>query len=153
MEEFDRFDTLLLREMQRDARQTSDALADIVGLSPTAVQRRLKRLRHSGVIEKEVAILDPEEAGGWLTLIVEIEIERGSADILDGFKRRMRKTPEVQQCYYVAGDCDFILIVTARTMADYETFTRRVFFDDLNVRKFKTIVVMDVAKLGLELPV
>ncbi|TIO55284.1 MAG: Lrp/AsnC family transcriptional regulator, partial [Mesorhizobium sp.] len=61
--------------------------------------------------------------------------------------------PEVQQCYYVTGEADFILVVTVATMADYEALTRRLFFENNNVRRFRTFVAMDRVKVGLEVPV
>lgn len=64
----------------------------------------------------------------------------------------MRQSPEVQQCYYVTGSADFMLVVTAPDMATYEDFTRRKFFDNPNIRGFRTSVVMDRVKVGLDVP-
>ncbi|TGR95743.1 Lrp/AsnC family transcriptional regulator, partial [Mesorhizobium sp. M2E.F.Ca.ET.209.01.1.1] len=63
------------------------------------------------------------------------------------------EVPQVQQCYYVTGEADFILVVTVATMADYETLTRRLFFANNNVKRFRTFVAMDRVKVGLEVPV
>lgn len=153
MSDLDAFDLALLRCLQQDCRRTSESLAAEVGLSATACQRRLKRLRRSEVIAKEVAVLAPDALGGRMTLIVQVVLARGRADIVDAFKRQVRVQPEIQQCYYVTGDCDFVLIVTAKDIADYETFTRRVFFENPNIQKFHTMVAMENVKLGLEVPV
>ena len=72
---------------------------------------------------------------------------------MDAFKRSMRDTPEVMLCFYVTGEIDFVLVVTAKTMRDYEDFTRRFFFDNPNVRRFNTRVVMDRVKFGLAVPI
>lgn len=152
MVELDNFDLHLLRLVQGDARLTSDRLAAEVGLSPAAVQRRLKRLRDLGVIAATVAVLSPDAVGRPMSFLVEVQLERERGDLLDAFKRQIRGTPEVQQCWYVTGDADFVLVVTARDMADYEAFIRRVFFDNPNIRRFKTAVVMDRVKTGLDLP-
>ena len=148
----DPIDIAILRHLQRTTRKTSEAIAEAVGLSPSACQRRIKRLRQCGAIASEIAVLDPEVAGARLTLIVEVVLARGRADIIDRFKRAVREMPEVQQCYYVTGDVDFILVVTAKDMSDYEGLTRRLFFDNPDILKFQTIVVMDTVKLGLEIP-
>ena len=74
-------------------------------------------------------------------------------DLIDDFKRRMAAQPEVQQCYYVSGECDFFLVVTAEDLADYERLTRRLFFGVDNIRKFRTTFVLDPVKVGLQLPI
>lgn len=152
MDDLDHFDVALLNQLQRDNRQTSEALAAEVGLSPTACQRRMKRLREAGTIRADVAVLDPARVGRRATFIVQVDLARGRADIIDGFKRDMQKIPEVQQCYYVTGESDFIVIIVAEDIAHYEALTRRIFFDNPDIRKFHTQVVMDSVKLGLTVP-
>ena len=151
--DLDAFDTGLLALVQEDARRSTEALAAEVGLSAAAVQRRLKRLREEGVIAATVAVLAPEAVDRPMTFVVEVSMERERADLMDAFKRQVRTTPEVQQCYYVTGDTDFLMVVTARDMADYEAFTRRAFFGNPNIRRFRTSVVMDRVKVGLSVPV
>ena len=152
MDELDEFDVALLNALQQDNRQTSEMLAIAVGLSPTACQRRMKRLREAGYIVADVSILDPAKAGRRTTFIVQVDLARGRADIIDGFKRDMQKIPEVQQCYYVTGESDFILIVVAEDLAHYEQLTRRLFYNNNVIHKFHTQVVMDSVKLGLTIP-
>ena len=125
-------------------------MADATGLSAATVQRRVKRLREASVIERETAVLDPASLGWAMTFLVLVEMERERIDVLDAFRRRMRSEPQVQQCYYITGDADFALICLARDMADYEQLTRRLFFDDMNVRRFRTSVVMERSKVGLD---
>lgn len=153
MTRFDAFDVKLLKIVQYDNRLTADALSERVGLSPSACQRRLKRLRDEGVIEADISVISPEAVGRQLTMIVEVTLERERPDIMDEFKRSMIATPEVMQCYYVTGDTDFILILTARDMKHYEQFTKRFFFDNPNIRRFHTLVVMDRVKTSLYVPV
>ena len=152
MIDLDDFDTALLRELQRNNRVTSEVLAERVGLSPTACQRRVKRLRETGAIRAEVAVVASDAAARRITLIVEIELERGRADIVDNFKREVQSIPEIQQCYYVTGKADFVLVMTARDMEEYEQLTRKIFFGNPNIQHFTTIVVMDSVKVGLEVP-
>jgi Lrp/AsnC family leucine-responsive transcriptional regulator len=148
----DSFDRTILTCLQANSRMTAEALSAEVGLSPAACQKRVKRLRDRGVIEREIAVLSPRAVARGLTLIVEVTLERERAEILDAFKRRMRAAPEVMQCYYVTGSADFILILTARDMSDYEDFTRRHFFAESAVSRFNTNVVMDRVKVGLSVP-
>jgi Lrp/AsnC family leucine-responsive transcriptional regulator len=149
--ELDDFDRRLLDALQADNRRTGEELAAIVGLSPAACLRRVQRLRDEKVIERDVSILAPEALGRRLTMVVLVTLERESPDVVDGFKRAMRQAPEVMQCYYVTGAADFVLILTADDMADYEGFTRRYLFER-NVRRFETMAVMDRVKTGSAIP-
>ncbi|MCR9221873.1 MAG: Lrp/AsnC family transcriptional regulator [Alphaproteobacteria bacterium] len=152
MRRLDPFDTALLAALQRNARQTADALSAAVGLSPAACQKRVKRLRDDGVIEREVAVLDPRAVGRRITVIVEVSLERERIEFLDAFKRRMLQAEEVMQCYYVTGESDFVMILTVPDMSAYEAFTRRHFFAEANVSRFRTQIVMDRVKVGLSVP-
>lgn len=151
--ELDSFDRKLLRAVQANNQLNADALGDAVGLSASACLRRLRRLREAGVIELEVAVVAPETLGRALMMVVEVMLEREQPDLMDAFKRSMRATPEVMLCLYVTGEIDFVLVVTAKSMREYEDFTRRFFFENPNVRRFNTRVVMDRVKFGLSVPI
>ncbi|MFA3919961.1 Lrp/AsnC family transcriptional regulator [Ruegeria hyattellae] len=151
--ELDDADTTILRTLQKDCRIGLEKLAQECSLSVPSVQRRLKRLRDSGLILKEVAVLDPSRFDYKMTFIVLVELDRESLQQLDVFRKRARNEPQVQQCYYVTGDADFILVCVARDMHDFEDLTHRLFFDNSNVRRFRTSVAMDRTKIGLELPI
>lgn len=143
-------DLEILRLVQTNARLTADAISQDVGLSPPAIQKRLGKLRASGVIEREIAVLSPAKLGRALTIIVEVILERESRAQLDAFKRKMRSAPCVQQCYYTTGEADFMLILTVRDIDEYEEFTQAYFFDESNISRFKTAVVMDRVKVSLD---
>ncbi|ANN21230.1 Lrp/AsnC family transcriptional regulator [Amycolatopsis orientalis] len=150
--DLDRLDVAILSCLQADARTIAESIGAKVGLSAAAVQRRIKRLRETGVIEREVAVLSPQALGLTMTFVVMVEMERESLAVLDGFRRQVLADDNVQQCYYVTGNADFVLVVTCRDMAGFEAFTRRMFFDNPNVRHFTTSVAMDRVKTGLTLP-
>lgn len=149
----DSFDRKILKIMQTSNRTTSEQIAEQVGLSPAAVQRRVKRMREQQIISTDVSVVNAKALGRNMTLIVQVSLERERADLIDLFKKEMRKREEVQQCYYVTGSADFMLVVTAHDMEEYEQFTREAFFDNTNVRSFQTHVVMDPVKVGLTVPV
>lgn len=151
--ELDQLDRKILDAVQRNNRGTADALSSLVGLSPTAVQRRLAKLRQAGVIERDVSILSPAAVGRPLLMLVSVTLERERADIIDRFKKAIRATPEIMSGYYVTGDSDFVLIISARDMEDYEAFTRRFFYQNADIKGFKTTVVMDRVKASFILPV
>ena len=149
----DDFDRQILRRVHADARATGEGIGADIGLSAAAVQRRLKRLRQLGVITAEIALLDPAAVGQAMAFVVSVEMERERADVLDAFRRAARADPNVQQCYYVTGAADFVLMVTTRDMADFEAFSRRLLFDNENIRRLTTNVVMARDKVGLAVPV
>jgi Lrp/AsnC family leucine-responsive transcriptional regulator len=132
----DAIDRKILHHVQRNALLTSAELSDLVGLSPTSVQRRLHRLRRDKVIEADVSIVAPGAVDRPLTLLVAVELARERADIIDRFKRAVRDCAEVMSAYYVTGETDFILIVSARDMADYEAFTREFFYNNPDIKGF-----------------
>ena len=150
--DLDSHDVTLLRLLPADADRRLDALAAATGLSPATVQRRLKRLRAEGVVERTVALLDPARLGAPMTFLVQVELEREQADGIDAFARAARAEPMVQQCWYVTGEADFVLVVLAADMAAFEALARRLFFDDANVRRFRTSVAMRAVKRGLDVP-
>jgi Lrp/AsnC family leucine-responsive transcriptional regulator len=151
--ELDEKDVRILEIVQKNNRLTSEVIARKAGLSAAACQRRLKRLRSTGVIEADVSIVSTKAVGRHMQMIVLVTLERERADIIDRFKRAVRLTPEVMHGFYVTGETDFVLYVTARDMQDYEQFTRRFFYENPDIKGFKTIVVMDRIKVGFALPI
>jgi len=149
----DSFDQRILQRVQIDNKTSTEEIGAEIGLSATAIQRRLKRLRDDGVIQSEAAIIDPDKLGRPMTVIIEVAMERERADLMDEFKRNMLNTAEVQQCYYVTGAADFILILTMSDMAEFDAFSRREFFGNPNIRRFDTRVVIDRVKVGLQVPI
>ena len=148
----DDFDRQILVILQNNSRITTEELGGRIGLSATACQRRLKNLRHSGVIEKEIAIINGVSLGGYVTVIVNLEMKQGGVKTMDDFKRKMRLHPQVQQCYYTTGDVDFICIIIAETMQQFEQVTRKLFYSNQQILKYKSTVVMENIKVGLQIP-
>lgn len=151
--DLDDADLTILRTLQKDCRIGLEKLAQGCGLSVPSVQRRLKRLRESDLILKEVAVLNPARFDFRMTFIVLVELDRESLQQLDVFRKRAKAEPQVQQCYYVTGEADFILVCAAQDMQDFEALTHRLFFENSNVRRFRTSVAMDRTKIGLTLPI
>jgi Lrp/AsnC family leucine-responsive transcriptional regulator len=151
--ELDRLDLGLLKALQDNSRLSSSELAEIAGLSPTAVQRRLNKLRKNGAIQAEVSIISPEAVGRPLLMLVSVRLERERADIIDRFKSAIRDTREIMSGYYVTGEADFVLIVSAKSMEDYEAWSRRFFYENHDVKGFETMVVMDRVKASFALPI
>lgn len=151
--DLDRFDRLLLTLLQEDAGQTAERLADRVGLSPSAIQRRIRRLREQGVIVRDTAILDPKQVGSPALFIVALQVERERPEMLSHLREALAKESNVQQIFYVTGEADFILVVVARTTADFDEYMSGLVRAHPNIKRFTTSVVLNTVKQGLSLPV
>jgi len=149
MVELDRFDLAILEILQKDNKIPQRTIGETIGLSAPAVQRRIKRMEETGTIIANVAVVEPSHVRHVITVFVEVEMHSEFAATHDQTKKCFAEAPEVQQCYYVTGEVDFILLVVVRTMADYEAMTRRLFFANKNVKRFRSFVAMDRVKVGL----
>ncbi|WP_270087204.1 Lrp/AsnC family transcriptional regulator [Sphingobacterium sp. SYP-B4668] len=152
MEELDTFDLAILNLLQKDNMRAQRDIGEEIGLSAAAVQRRVKRLKETRVIQSNVAVIDRAKVGRPISLFVEVTLDNERIELIDEAKESFKNAPEVQQCYYVTGEVDFVLIVLVTTMHDYELLTRRLFFSNSNIRNFKTFVAMDIVKCGLSVP-
>lgn len=147
----DSFDIAILRILQSDATISHRLIGQDINLSAPSVQRRIKRMEQSGVIARQVAIIDPAKVGLPLTIVVEVEMKVETGGQIDDTKQAFLQAPQVQQCYYVTGETDFVLIVVVGDMAEYEKLTQELFFSNENIRKFKSFVVMDRTKAATAL--
>jgi DNA-binding Lrp family transcriptional regulator len=152
LKDLDQFDLAILEILQQDNSISQRVIGEQVNLSPAAVHRRIRRMREEGIIVGNHAVVDPARVGLPITIVVEVHVESERLDLLDATKRSFAADPQVQQCYYVTGEADFVLIVTVESMSEYEALTRRLFFENHNVKKFRTLVVMDRIKAGLAVP-
>ncbi|MET0311798.1 MAG: Lrp/AsnC family transcriptional regulator, partial [Burkholderiaceae bacterium] len=115
----DDYDRQLLALVQEDAAAPAEALARQVPLSPSAIQRRLKRLREKGFIERHAAVLDPDRVGGLTFFMAFLHVAHEHAPAANGLKEWIGRRREVQQAWYVTGDDDFVLLVCASGVQAY----------------------------------
>lgn len=154
LSDLDSQDLAILKILQQNNMTPQRTIGEMVNLSAAAVQRRISRLDKHGVIQGNVAILNAAAVGHPITVLVEVQIENERLDLLEASKASFAAAPEVQQCYYVTGETDFFLVVTFGSMKEYEQLTKRLFFENHNVKHFKSLVVMDriKASMALSLP-
>ncbi|WP_027156002.1 Lrp/AsnC family transcriptional regulator [Mesorhizobium sp. WSM2561] len=150
---YDRIDARILELVQKNNRLTSEVIGERVGLSATACQRRLKRLRAKGIIEADISIVSAKAVGRPIQMIVFVTLERERAEIIDRFKKDIKASPQIATGFYITGESDFLLYITARSMEDYEQFTRQFFYQNAHIKSLKTMVVVDRVKLGFGVPV
>ncbi|MGO2340526.1 MAG: Lrp/AsnC family transcriptional regulator [Psychrobacter sp.] len=147
----DDIDKTILNLLQDDATLPLKAVAERVHVSIATAQRRIQVLTSTGVITKQVAIVNPDKVGYGLTAIVMIEMERSNTSMQHRFERLMEAQPRVMSCYEVSGDFDFMLMVNAKNMSDYHQFTRNLLTYENNVRNFKSQFVMNFTKSGTKI--
>jgi Lrp/AsnC family transcriptional regulator, leucine-responsive regulatory protein len=152
--ELDATDRRLLELLQTDASLTNQALAEAAHTSPATALRRVRRLLDAGVIERQVALLNPDRLGRGLTALVEITLDRQGAEHLDAFEQRIAGDDEVQQLWRVSPGPDFVLVVHCADMAGYQALAQRLFTQDANVRNVKAYFALKRAKFEprLKLP-
>jgi Lrp/AsnC family leucine-responsive transcriptional regulator len=150
--ELDTYDRQLLNLVQVDAGRTADELAEHVGLSPSAIQRRLRRLRDEGVIQRDIAVAAPDLVGKPTFFVVALQVERERPEMLHALRKWLAEQAQIQQAYYITGEADFTLIVTASDTEAFDRFMIRLMAENGNVKRFTTNVVLSLVKRELAIP-
>ena len=144
--QLDRIDRALLRQLQRDARLTQEQLAEQVGLSASAVQRRLRRLEQLGVIRGYTATLDPAAIGLGLSAVISVRLEKHRAENLrsplDAFRAAVAGWPEVVECLALTGEMDYLLRVHVVDMEHYSRFVIETLLRHESVADLKSSFVL-----------
>ncbi|HWT51557.1 MAG TPA: Lrp/AsnC family transcriptional regulator [Caulobacter sp.] len=121
-------DRRLLRALQQDCSRSTAELAAVAGLSQPVCWRKLQRLRETGVIVRESAVLDREKLGFSVQVFALVKLTSVGRANLSDFSERIRAMPEVVECHVLMGAADFLLKVVAKDIHDYE----RIFFEQLS---------------------
>lgn len=138
----DDFDHRLLARVRRNNLEPARVIAEAVGLSGSAVLRRLRRLRAEGVIAADVSVIDPARVEPRIVLHVQVEVSTQDRKVVEAFQRALKASPEVQGAWDVTGETDHLLIVAVRSMAEYEAFGIRELAPEKGVRGFKSMIVI-----------
>jgi Lrp/AsnC family leucine-responsive transcriptional regulator len=154
---FDRLDRAILRQLQADGRATCEALGERIGLSASAVLRRIKKLEDGGAIERYVALLRPEALGLGLMAYVNVRLEKradhAKRNPMDEFRASVQAWPEVVECMALTGEMDFLLRLVVADMAAYARFMMDTLLKHPSVQDCKTSFVMDRVKSTTAVPV
>ena len=148
----DALDIRLLDCLQQDNLLTADALAERVGLSPSAIARRLRRLRKTGAIAADVAIVSDEAAGNPLFMLVQVQLERHALPDVAALRRRLAACDNVQLLLDVSGTIDIVLLVVARDLDAFNAFADEMLASDRSVRRYETSLVKSRRKTSLAIP-
>jgi Lrp/AsnC family leucine-responsive transcriptional regulator len=151
--ELGRIDRNILRHLQQNGRLTYAELARNVGLSATPCMERVKRLEKEGFIRGYSAILEPERVDSSLVVFVMIKVARSSPDVFVEFEDAVRSLPEVQECYLVSGNFDFLLKARVKDMTAYRDFYGNKLLSFPNVQDSVSYTAMEQVKDTLTIPV
>ncbi len=153
----DKLDRAILRILQQSGRETYDAIGAKVGLSASAVLRRVKHLEEVGVIDRYVALVKPEVVGLGLTAYLNVRLEKHTEthkrNPMDLFRASVQAWPEVVECAALTGEMDYLLRVVVQDMAHYSRFIMDTLLKHPSVQDCKTSFVLDRVKATTALPV
>lgn len=153
----DKLDKGILRLLQENGRETYDVIGERVGLSSSAVLRRVKRLEEAGVIDHYVALVRPEAVGLGLTAYLNVRLEkhteRHKRNPMDLFRASVQTWPEVVECAALTGEMDYLLRVVVQDMAHYSRFIMDTLLKHPSVQDCKTSFVLDRVKATTAVPV
>ncbi len=148
-----RIDCKILRELQCDGRMTYSELARRVGLTTTPCMERVKKLEKSGVIQGFTATLDPSALGAGLVVFVQIRLSRTSQSIFAEFKVAARALVEVQECYLVSGNFDYLIKARVADMGAYRDFLGETLLTLPGVQESTSYVVMEEVKESMHIQI
>ncbi len=146
MESLDKVDLQILRTLQENARLTTKELASRVSLSSTPVFERLKRLESNGYIEKYIAVLNADKLNQGFIVFCHVKMSKLNKDIAKDFTERVKRIPEVTECYNVSGHYDYMLKIHAPNMKYYQEFVLNVLGTIDNLSSLESTFVMDTIK-------
>ena len=145
-------DRLILRELQRDSRLTTQQLAQKVGMSSSACWRRVKALEESGVIDRYAVLVNPRKAGFSLSSMTLVSLARHEQKNVDKFIREVERHPEVLECFATSGEADFHLRVVVEDMDSYNRFLDDFIFRLPGVSQVRSNIVLKEIKADTALP-
>jgi Lrp/AsnC family transcriptional regulator, leucine-responsive regulatory protein len=152
----DKLDKAILRRLQENGRETYDLIGAQVGLSSSAVLRRVKRLEEAGVIDRYVALVKPEAVGLGLTAYLNVRLEKHTEthkrNPMDLFRASVQTWPEVVECLSLTGEMDYLLRVVVQDMAHYSRFIMDTLLKHPSVQDCKTSFVLDRVKATTAVP-
>jgi Lrp/AsnC family transcriptional regulator, leucine-responsive regulatory protein len=150
--ELDAIDYLLLTALQRDARLTNTELARRVKLSPAGLQRRLKKLEDSGLIDRYVALLNREAVGLDMLCFVQVTLQRHQPELIQQFRALLQDVPEVLECHHITGEYDYLLKVVVRNRHHLEHFLVEILTPAPGMDKIRTSLVLSEIKMSTAVP-
>jgi Lrp/AsnC family transcriptional regulator, leucine-responsive regulatory protein len=149
----DRYHLALLAELQRDARQTVQQLAQAVGLSASPCWKRIKEMEAAGVIRGYTAVVDAEQLGLGLRVFVDFHMGQHSEATVRRFEQAVAAVPQIVHCHSTTGESDYSLTVLAQDIKAYEQFLQGVLLKLPGITQVRTRIALKEIKSDTRLPV
>jgi Lrp/AsnC family transcriptional regulator len=146
-------DRRLLDELQRDATRNQAELAEISGMSRTSCWRRIRDFEETGVIERQVALLNPKAVGLNIQVLLLVTMTEHTDENRESFEHHVSLLPEVTECFSVSGDRDYLLQVVAEDMERYNQFLNGEILRHAAVRSASSTFVLRRVKYSTALPI
>ncbi len=147
-----RTDHLLLDALQSDATRSQSELAEIAGMSRSSVWRRIRDFEESGLITGQVALLNPQQAGFQIQVLLAVAMTEHTDENRQDFERHVALLPEVTECFSVSGERDYVLHVVVRDMDAYNQFLNAQVLKHSAVRSASSTFVLRRVKYTTVLP-
>lgn len=148
-----RSDSRLLDELQRDNTRNQSDLAELAGMSRSSASRRIREFEEQGLIERQVALLDPRMAGFNIQVLLSVSMTEHTDENRLAFENHVNRLDEVTECFTVAGDRDYVLHVFAHDMESYTEFLNQEILKHPAVRSAGSTFVLRRVKYTTRLPV
>ena len=145
-------DIRLLNALQQDATRSQSELAEIAGMSRTSCWRRIRDFEESGLIAGQVAVLDPQQAGFHILVLLAVAMTEHTDENRQSFERHVALLPEVTECFSVSGERDYVLYVVVRDMEDYNRFLNSQILKHPAVRSASSTFALRRVKYTTQLP-
>ena len=150
--ELDQFDRKILAALQENNQASAHVLAETIPLSPSAILRRIRGFRHSGVIAADVSILNPDMLGGRLSVLFLLQLESHDPAALEGLRTLLIETPQVQTCLAITGGNDMMCLATFRNMAEFNAFADKQIGPHPMVKRYEASLVKRRVKTSMTFP-
>lgn len=146
-----RSDRRLLNELQRDVTRSQTELAELAGMSRTSIWRRIREFEEAGLIERQVALLNPKMVGFNIQVLLFVAMTEHTDENRQSFERHVSLLPEVTECFSVSGDRDYVLHVVVKDMDSYNEFLNAQVLKHSAVRSASSTFVLRRVKYSTEL--
>lgn len=142
----DEIDKIILRTLQQDAKKTAKEIAQKLDMTVSPVYERIRRLESQGYIKRYAAILNKDKIGKPVTCLCQVSMQYHNEAYIENFERQIQELDEVQECYHMAGQVDFILKINVKSLEDYHTFVRHKLSKLENIGQLNTTFVLKEIK-------
>jgi len=150
---FDIYDKKIIDILQRDSSISNIELSKKIKLSPSACLARTRHLKELGIIKKYAAIIDEKKAGFEIITFTYVNLSPHNRNMANSFLLKVRETPQIQECYNITGNWDYLLKIVSHDIASYRDFIIDSLLEFPGINKIETNIVLSTDKQSFYLPI